>query len=342
MMQTIFDESGDFKPIWQVFPHSIPHRPYCTDAPDMGLLIRPRETALGFSHIQINEPGRLRWLPFDVDLPDAFEAYERADLPAPNVFVSNPENGHAHIAWAVERPVFTGSNARTAPIKYAEAIQRGMGRRMGADPAYSGLITKNPLHGRWRTRWLAPRPYSLDDLAGRLTSADMRFKPKTIAEMGFIGRNVQVFNEVRAIAYREVRTFKRNGATIELFRERLERIAAGVNLEFASPLTPRELRSTARSIAKWVWPRFSENRFSEIQSARGVKSGAARREKQAQVRSEIAAYIARLQSEPPREVLLSDMVHRHPLCNVSAIARALNLPRKTVSDHLAAIREATS
>lgn len=158
--------------------------------------------------------------------------------------------------------------------------------------------------------------------------------------MGFIGRNVQVFNEVRTIAYREVRSFKRNGATIELFCDRLERIAAGVNLEFAAPLPPRELRSTARSIAKWVWSRFSENRFSEIQSARGEKSGAARREKQAQVRDEIATYIAQLRSEVPREVLLSDMVHRHPLCNASAIARALNIPRKTVSDHLAAIREA--
>lgn len=327
----------EFTPVWKRFPHLIPARPYCTDVPSSGLLIRPRDKALSFRNIQFNDPHRVTWLPFDVDLADAFDAYDRADLPAPNVFIGNPDNGHAHLAWALDTPVLLGDNARTAPMRYAEAVQRGMARRIGADAGYSGLIAKNPTHAHWRTRWLAPHAYSLADLAARLTSSEMRFTPTTVRDMGFIGRNVHVFNEVRTFAYREVRSFKKNGASVDQFCKRIERIASEVNLQFAAPLPPRELRSTARSISKWVWAHFSSTRFSEIQAQRSAKAAYARREKQEQTRAEITAYVGRERAERPQEVLLSDMG-----ADTARLADIFRISRRSVYRHLAAIRRDTA
>lgn len=326
-------------PIWEVFPGDVPDHPYCTDDLASGLLIRSRKTALGFAHIQFNDPARIRFLPFDIDSPDAYEAYERAQLPAPNVYIGNPENGHAHLAWALEQPVLTGENARQSPIRYAEAVERGFARRLGADPAYSGLIVKNPLHKRHRTLWLAPRPYALADLAAELTTEDKRFRPRDAADMGSIGRNVQVFDETRSIAYREVRSFKKNGGTLEQFRNRVERIAFGVNLQFASPLPPREIKASARSISKWIWSKFSDARFVAIQSQRGERSGAARAAHAEIVQAQILSFVlASRDASANSSGLLSDMVRGGASTTCKQIASALKTPQRTIERHLAALK----
>ncbi len=275
--------------VWDRFGDLLPARPYCADYLNEGLLIRARRKALQFRHVQYNDPLRTFWLPFDVDREDAFDAWERGDLPAPNIIVTNPDNGHAHLSWLLKTPVLL--KGRPAPIRYAEAVQRGMSRRLEADPGYAGLIAKNPRHDDWRTQWLAPNAYDLADLAGWLTDADMRFRPKTREDMGFLGRNVQVFDGVRQFAYREVRAFRRNGGTVEAFQARLVNVGAGFNSEFSSPLGPREVVAIAKSISKWTWTRFDERRFVAIQSERGARSGQSRQAKAAELQAEIAVYV---------------------------------------------------
>ncbi|WP_443612377.1 primase C-terminal domain-containing protein, partial [Acinetobacter pseudolwoffii] len=49
---------------------------------------------------------------------------------------------------------------------------------------------------------------------------------------------------------------------------------SAINNGFEEPLPLSEVKATAKSIAKWVWQRFSYGDFSEIQSKRGAKGGA--------------------------------------------------------------------
>ncbi|MEG1160309.1 MAG: primase C-terminal domain-containing protein, partial [Acidaminococcaceae bacterium] len=46
-----------------------------------------------------------------------------------------------------------------------------------------------------------------------------------------------------------------------------------INSGFEQPLPYSEVKATAKSIAKWVWQRFSYGDFSEIQAKRGAKGG---------------------------------------------------------------------
>jgi hypothetical protein len=47
-----------------------------------------------------------------------------------------------------------------------------------------------------------------------------------------------------------------------------------INSSFETPLPYSEVKATAKSIAKWVWQRFSYGDFSEVQAKRGAKGGA--------------------------------------------------------------------
>ena len=81
------------------------------------------------------------------------------------------------------------------------------------------------------------------------------------------GRNCTVFDELRAIAYREVREFKRTGS-LDTFRARLERVAIGTNMQFPEALKLNEVRAIAKSVANWTWRRFSNEKFSALQRHR--------------------------------------------------------------------------
>ena len=288
-------------PIWTTWTDRLPTRPLATDVFEDGAYHRPRSMALEFRNIEINTPGRVAFLNFDLDLADSFEAWERARLPVPNAFMQNPTNGHGNALYALATPVGISAFSRAAPIKLLVDIQRGMTRRLKADPAYSNRFAKNPCHPRWRTRWLSPRPFTLGELFEPLDRRDMR-APARRDEIG-LGRNCDLFNELRQVAYREIVAFKRDGRAQGEWRDHLVNACRAMNLGFGMPLPISEVRSMAKSVAKWTWSRFSEERYSEIQARRGV----ARKSKQlVQTRSRIADLIACV-SEPPQGPLNPDM-----------------------------------
>ena len=147
-----------------------------------------------------------------------------------------------------------------------------MTRALGADQAYTHFLTKTPGHARWRTIWGREQPYSLPELA-RALPEDLPL-PKRIktAEAVGLGRNVTLFDGLRAWAYRSRRLYSR----FEAFSEACLYQAQGLNV-FAAPLPVSELRSTARSVAKWTWERFSAAEFAAVQRQRQARWAASRR-----------------------------------------------------------------
>ena len=246
------------------FPRLIPPRPYCTDRLEGGVYIRSAAVALQCRHIQLNGPTLQVWMTFDIDRQDAHAAY--AGLAIPNYTAINPENGHAHIGYLLKVPIF--KHARSGPLIFAADVERGLQRRLGADPAYCGLMTKNPLHEAWHVNWIAPQPYLLADLAAPLTRADMAPGKRCQTLSTGLGRNVAVFDETRYWSYRNILAFKRNDVTRESWIDRCNVYAQMCNAQLATPLPPYEVRSIAKSIAKWTWEHFNTARFSAIQSQR--------------------------------------------------------------------------
>ncbi|EFG8321033.1 plasmid replication protein, partial [Escherichia coli] len=132
------------------------------------LRISGKGRALLARYIQQNQPHAQFWLVFDVDRVGAAIDWSDRNAPAPNITVKNPENGHAHLLYALNLAVRTAPDASVKALKYAAAIERALCEKLDADVNYSGLICKNPFHLEWQVMEWREEAYALDELADYL------------------------------------------------------------------------------------------------------------------------------------------------------------------------------
>lgn len=260
-----------------LFLASAPKRPYCADDLQEGLTIRGQQAAIERRYIQHNPPHALAFLVFDYDRPGALFAAEDANLPEPNWVTENRDTRRGHIAYALACPVITTDAARASPLRYAAAVEQGYRDTLRADAGYTNFLTKTPSHEAWATKWGRVDAYTLEDLAEYLPHGlpDVR---KRRAEASGLGRNVSLFEAVRAWAYRS--RFKFDDANEWHEATMLQAIAFN---NFANPLPLNEVKATAKSVSKWVWTRLGHGpagqRFIERQTRKGQLSGVARQSK---------------------------------------------------------------
>ena len=222
------------------------------------------------------------WLGFDVDRPGAAIDWSDRNAPAPTLTIMNPENGHAHLLYALKTAVRTAPDGKMKPLKYAAAVERALCQKLDADTGYSGLICKNPNHDHWQLAVWQPELYTLDWLADSLDLSAANDK-EILPDYG-LGRNCTLFDKTRKWAYRAIR--QGWPEYDQWLRACFER-ANAYNLHFSSPLDDSEVMGIAKSISKWTFKKITEESFlqyvkeshsSEIQSKRGVLSGKIRRE----------------------------------------------------------------
>jgi len=255
----------------------LPKAPYCTD--ELGYLsIRRLKTAVSRKYIQINPPKLMFWLCLDIDRPGAALAWEDAYLPSPNFATINPINKHAHLVWGLSAPVLTTEAAREAPLRYLNSIRNAYTELTGADRGYTGLITKNPLHGFWRTLYGHGHLFELGELAEYVPDLNKFSDTSKEANSVGIGRNVSLFEQVRKWSYSEIRLFRGAGRKhFSVWSHHVFEQVEKRNLDFSEPLSLSEVRAIAKSIAKWVWSRdpYVEQQFSQRQAYRGSLGGKA-------------------------------------------------------------------
>ena len=255
----------------------MPHRPYCTDELGYGVRIRDKDTALQKRYVQANPPATIGYLVFDVDRQGAAFAWEQRNLPPPSWAAVNPENGHAHLAYAVQTPVVRTDAARLQPLRFMAAVQDAMTVTLDADPGYAMFLTKNPLSPAWRVLAHEGAVYDLHQLADYV---DLGLaKKKTRVLVSGLGRNCDLFDNLRRRAYREVMAFREGGDYATWWRYILD-TARKLN-DYTQPLPASEVQATAKSVAKWVWRHFGHgvavDKFRDRQKARQRRSAAARR-----------------------------------------------------------------
>lgn len=258
-----------------------PTKPYCTNSLASGLRVRSLEVALTMAYMQINPPSLCHAMVFDIDRAGAAYAAQDAGLPEPSVVIITPKNRHAHIWYLFYAPVFTSDAARQKPLEYLAAIQRTMGRILGADMAYSGLITKNPLSDAWLSLYSLDAPvrcYTMQQLHEDIGVLDP--KPKKTDDVSGFGRNCTLFDKLRNWSYVAIRRHRgglRRDSRVVWEAECLDK-AASLNAEFLSPLSFAEVRNIAKSTARFCWKHDPEQEaaFHQRQSDKGKQSGIAR------------------------------------------------------------------
>jgi len=258
----------DFGPCLKPFFDHAPHRPYCTNRLDQGLQVRPLRHALAYRYLQANSPAQVWTLLVDIDRDIAAQASGQdwtMGGPEPNAIVLNPQNGHGHALVYLAAGVTRTSAGRLAPLRYLAAIERGLCLAYGGDPAYSGLITKNPISKSWRTIERHGKLWTLDELASALdlSAANAKtFTPEPSEAYGS-GRNVSLFDKARFWAYKAIRDFWAPDG-LPRWQEAVLGHVEALNRQFPAPLPFSEVRSIAKSIAKWTWQRTTPQGLRDL------------------------------------------------------------------------------
>lgn len=254
-----------------MFKNQLPDKPYCSNELSNGLLIRNKNKALEMLYLQANQPAIQTCLLFDLDEDNAFYKFEDAGLPIPTFITKSPLSGRCHYGYMLKAGVCKTQHARLKPLKFAAAVESGIANKLSSDHGYSGLITKNPLNAHWSPFWSGADLYELDYLADFVELET----PKTAGKAkGYgLGRNVNLFDDLRAYAYRSVLKFKQKNS-YDAWELDLLRIAEGLNshCNALNPLPHNEIKATARSVSRWTWKNFDSATFSEIQASRGRKN----------------------------------------------------------------------
>ncbi|MCL1958815.1 MAG: replication initiation protein [Spirochaetes bacterium] len=273
------------------FVASLPEKPYCTNR--LGaLIIQEKANALKNKYIQHNSPYECYWLVYDVDRPTAIIDWQDANAPTPTIIAMNPENGHAHLFYGLQNPVLTAEynpKVHKSPIRYAASIDVAMTKKLEADPCYSKLISKNPIHNYWKVSIWQNELYDLPGLASHLDLEPYTDKRIDLEPLG-LGRNCTLFKYTAKYAYKSYR--KGGFLNNEFYWFDVENYAKNYNMNFTPPLPLREVYSIVRSVIKWTAAKHTQNGFTEIQRRRGLLSGISRKAKAGERRERIIEYIA--------------------------------------------------
>lgn len=211
-----------------------------------GTKFRKREKVNQFAYCGLNQMYR-HYLSFDLDLSGAAFRYEDVGLPPPTIITINPINTHCHYLYQLKTPVAYHDNGRVKPQQMFEGIQQAMTQQLGADPAFTHLLTKNPLHPHWKVI-THNVTYDMGDFLEYLEPRYIQAKPLPDG-LNVKGRNDRLFHGIRLWGYRAVHAF----ACEQQWHAEMQVQASEVNSAFDMPLSAKEVHDTAKTTAKWIW-----------------------------------------------------------------------------------------
>jgi hypothetical protein len=219
-----------------------------------GVEVKHRKMAVNFSNIEHKPKQLIRSLCFDVDSENSLYQWHDNNCLEPNWIAINPENGHAHYGYLIKDPVSNGLKSRIKPIAFVDAIERGMTVKLGADLAYSGFMTKNPMHDKWDVLTGEENPYALNDLADNVPLV-WKTKKDQAEDLSELGRNSTLFAQCRFWGYRNAERYKQT-SNYESFYNAVKAVCDHHNMQFHSLLPESEVKNVAKSIAQYSFYKY--------------------------------------------------------------------------------------
>lgn len=254
----------------------LPARPYCTD--DLGRLqVLLKHLALKKRYIQHNNPLSVSTLVIDFDNTESHYLWDDLRTPPPNLVVMNPDNGHSHLVYMIKGKIYKHNSRSAGAMRLFSAIEQALVKKLGADMAYNGLISKNPYSDFWTRYNFQDYVYELSDFLEYL-DIDIRAKKQPTLFSSGLGRNCSLFETMRHEGYRLYRQQGFGQDSSALFNALYEMSEKVNRSAFAEPLPLIEVRSISKSITRWCMKNLSAKEFAQTQRARALKLGAIRRE----------------------------------------------------------------
>lgn len=237
----------------------LPKKPSCsTDPKAYGLWTRVRSSALRHQYIQLDPPGVRLWMAFDVDRPGGALEWQSAGLPPPawSCTTRNEKHGrtgHGHIVYGLSVPV-VGRDMADHPVRYYEAVYEAYRGRLGADPAYTQTLTKNPINDQWLVVRGLSRLWTLGELAEYVQLPRLQFRAGKEPEGG-MGRNIDTFDRLRFWAYPRVYAARQSGS-LEAWRAACDEKVQELDQLNMPPMGWSETKHISKSVATWTWQEY--------------------------------------------------------------------------------------
>jgi len=255
------------EPYLRTFVERLPRYPYATDDPRQGMRPRRKERALEHRYIQVGRyPHAIFRIVLDVDGPTWWEAMDR--IP-PSLSIPNPQAPwRAHLVYELEPPVWLSSpknrEAGANPFALVREVDALLRAYFGADPAYNGLLGRNPLAHPHLLG--GGKAWDLRGLLEELRDLTSRRRALAYLDTATYGRNCELFDRTRAFAYGVVGLYRGQPNGFDLFRQAVAYEAHRLNRALfrghpQGPLPRREVETTiVKSVSKWVFDRYRGTR----------------------------------------------------------------------------------
>lgn len=252
------------------FYTTLPKKPRCADNYEHGILIRTKTHAIRFQHIQVNPPWLCNHIVIDIDYPvsnpDTLQfVWEERNLPVPTHAVINPDTMKAHLILTLDEPVYKNNKKQ---MEFYNDVVSILTKLYNGDPEFKNIVTKNPLHPRWKTI-STNKTYTLTELKlyapqrkGEVIELKNYKRHKINEDYAIRGRNSRLFEETRIKAYCMVKDYH----DLDSFQVAVMSTALDLN---DGGLCRNEVKDTVKSIAKWTWSR-RHNIKPYIQAIRGT------------------------------------------------------------------------
>lgn len=265
---------------------------------------RYKKEALQLKYAQHNPENSISWLVFDMDQNNSAAIFIERDLPAPNIITINKENGHSHYFYGLKTPIHKNPNSSLKAINYAENVKANLRTALGADPAYVGLISKNPLHEHWLTITPNAELYELSELEVHGKRGGVGCGVKSCC-YELEGRNCTLLAEVRKSLLTHARgtgyklqAHDLEGTALEYLHDRNRQLSPG-------PLPKNEIKAIAKSASKFVARNASHQGFARWGNNRRKKSLKIRQEKAEKRREELKSLIEQDPAKSNRALALA-------------------------------------
>lgn len=218
-------------------------------------IIRPKNQASQYSHIQYNHLSGSNYIAIDID-NDIFNTLEETNL-KPNIVVANSSNNKAHCFFRLNSFVGTTENSRMKPQKALRLLTHSMNNDLDGDKGFNGMQAKNPLHDDFRVFSYSSKAYDFDELFDNIPDKHIYiYKPEIIETKEAVespGRNCYLFEVIRFFSYK----LKWKCSDYDQFFNQVQDFAIRANDNLTDPIGYREISSIVKSISNFTWSKYT-------------------------------------------------------------------------------------
>jgi hypothetical protein len=290
-------------------------------------------TSPSIKRIQYNTEQLQNYIIVDIDNSDIYK-YREANLPEPNFIVKNKNKAGAHLFWVLDRTIATPYYKRVW-----KEVFKSFTLQAGGDELAKGFIAKNLNNNiDFDIEFIEHTAYNINSLKHyqvqnhtqrEITTPRASKKRKQPQLIKTKGRNTEIFNKVRLVAYQEIKRSVNDND----FNTIILHYAHKLNKEsYDYPLEDNELEGIVKSIVKYCLENKSMIKKYKNRGVLNLDNLLTLKEKQ-KLGANYSSKVKATKNEMKIKVAVIEMKKQELKINVSSVSKYTKLSRPTITKY---------